>query len=276
MPPPDSSGVLNALVAKLGTDPALLALMPNGVYEDLAPPGAKRFVIVSEITSFDVPVFGGRAFEDGFYLVEARALVGSTVPEGDVRAAALRIDAMLEDGDLTVEGFGLMTMHREEFVRGLEVDEIDRSIRWKRRGGRYRVQVAVGVGGGVAPIPPTQGPGSRPDLGGSDNVGIVSADWVAVVGRRRHTFTAADLENCVAAVLLSCRTDDAATSVQLRLRDLTAVATVATGTASTSTDVVDEMLAVTLLAGHTYELEIVGGNASNAVFGWGYLRLTPE
>jgi hypothetical protein len=134
----DSSAILNALIAKLGGDTALLALMPNGVYEDIAPPDATRFVIVSLIVEIDVAVFGGRAFEDGLYLVEARARSGSN---GDVRAAASRIDALLEDGTLTVSGYGVM--HREEFIRGIERDDVDASIVWKRRGGRYRVQMVL-------------------------------------------------------------------------------------------------------------------------------------
>ena len=43
----DTSDIAAALIAKLGSDSALLALCPNGVYWDQAPPGATRFVIVS-------------------------------------------------------------------------------------------------------------------------------------------------------------------------------------------------------------------------------------
>jgi hypothetical protein len=135
--PPESSAILNALVAKLGADSALLALVPNGVYEDLGPPAATRFVVVSHIITTDVPVFAqGRVLEDGLYLVEARILASTG---GDVAAAAARIDELLEDGTLTVTGYHVAALYREEFVRGTEVDEIDHAILWKRRGGRYRV-----------------------------------------------------------------------------------------------------------------------------------------
>jgi predicted PhzF superfamily epimerase YddE/YHI9 len=67
----DSSDVDNALVAKLGADSALLALMPNGVYWDEAPQGATRFVIVSLIDEHDEQQFSARAFEDALYLIEA-------------------------------------------------------------------------------------------------------------------------------------------------------------------------------------------------------------
>jgi hypothetical protein len=136
----NSSLILNALIAKLGSDAALLALMPNGVYEDVAYAArATRFVIVSQIISTDVSLFTrGRAFEDALFLVEARSRDG-----GDVNAAAERIDVLLEDGTLTVAGYGLMKMHREEFIRVVEVDDVDLTIRWQRRGGRYRVQMAI-------------------------------------------------------------------------------------------------------------------------------------
>jgi len=137
--PPDSSAIANALIAKLGADATLLAIVPNGVYEDLAPPGAQRFVIVSQIIATDTAVFHEhRMIEDALYLVEARVLTGSG---GDAKAAAARIDVLLEDGTLDVPGYQLRSMYREEFVRGTEVDEIDPSIIWKRRGGRYRVSV---------------------------------------------------------------------------------------------------------------------------------------
>ena len=132
----DSSDIDQALIAKLGADGSLLALTPNGVYYDEAPPGATRFVIVSLVSGFDEPQFGGRSFEDATYLVEARML---STAGGDIKAAAARIDALLENGSLTVSGYSLMTMRRIERVRMTEVDDVDPSIRWQRRGGRYQV-----------------------------------------------------------------------------------------------------------------------------------------
>jgi hypothetical protein len=133
----DTSAILNALVAKLGSDPELLALVPDNVHEDMGPPYAKRFVVVSHIITTDQSVMHqGRVIEDGLYLVEARVLNGSG---GDVRAAAARIDALLEDKALDVPGYRVTALFREEFLRGTEIDEVDPTIIWKRRGGRYRV-----------------------------------------------------------------------------------------------------------------------------------------
>jgi hypothetical protein len=137
---PDSSDVDAALVAKLGTDAALLALCPDGVFVDEAPSGSTRFVIVSLIDAHDEPMLGGRAFEDALYLVEARML--STVAGANIKGAAARIDALLEMGTLTITGYTLMVMRRVERVRLTEVDEHDSSIRWYRRGGRYQVMVS--------------------------------------------------------------------------------------------------------------------------------------
>lgn len=137
---PDSSLIDNALIAKLGADATLLGYCPNGVYWDEAPPGATRFVIVSFITEIDEAQFGGRAYEDALYLVKAVML---STAGGNIQAAAARIDALLEDGTLTVSGYSHMVMHRESRIRITEVDDEDPSIRWFHRGGQYRVQQAL-------------------------------------------------------------------------------------------------------------------------------------
>jgi len=138
---PDSSDIDNALVAKLGADGALLAICTNGVYWDEAPPGSTKFVIVSLVDEVDEGRLGGRAFEDALYLVEARML--STAAGANAKAAAARIDMLLEDQPLTVAGYTWMTLHREARVRLTEVDDADPSIRWSRRGGHYRLQMSV-------------------------------------------------------------------------------------------------------------------------------------
>ena len=140
-PLPDSSDIDNAIVAVLGSDLQLLALMPDGVYIDHAPPGAQRFVILSIVQATDEPVFGGRAFEDILYMIEPRAL---STTGGNVKDAAARIQALLEDVPLTVAGFVWMTTHRDgRQPERVEQDEVDPAIRWLRRGAYYRVQMAI-------------------------------------------------------------------------------------------------------------------------------------
>jgi hypothetical protein len=140
MPRPDSSDIDAAVVMKLGSDPQLLALMPNGVYFGEAPPGLKQFVVVSLVIAIDVPVFHERGYEDVLYLVKAVEL--STMTPRNARAAAARIDELLEDQPLAIPGYGWMMTARSERVRYPEVDDRDRSIRWEHRGGRYQVHAA--------------------------------------------------------------------------------------------------------------------------------------
>src|SRR6476469_4160692 len=130
----DSSNIENAVIALLGSDATLLALVPNGVYYDEAPPGATRFVIVSIVDENDVPMFSGRAFEDALLLVKAVML---STDGGDIKAASARIDALLDQQALTVSGYATVMMRRESRIRLTEVDDVDQSIRWLHRGGRY-------------------------------------------------------------------------------------------------------------------------------------------
>jgi hypothetical protein len=139
--PPDSSEIDQALIARLAADTQLLALMPNGVYYDLAPVGSKQFVIVSLLEQSDERMFGGRAFEDGLYLV--KAVEHSTVTQKNTKAAAARIDALLEEQVLTVTGYAPMALFRETRVRAVERDEVDPSITWTHRGGHYRVVMST-------------------------------------------------------------------------------------------------------------------------------------
>jgi hypothetical protein len=138
---PDTSDVDAAVVTLLQNDATLKTLSPDGVYFDEAPPHTKQFVIVSLATGTDEDQYGGpqqrRAYQDLLYLVKAVEL--TTVPVKNIKAAAARIDALLEDATLTATGYGAITAHRVNPVRTLEVDQIDDTIRWQHRGGNYRV-----------------------------------------------------------------------------------------------------------------------------------------
>lgn len=137
---PNAGAITAALLEKVRGDAPLAALMPDGAWHKVAPMGATRFVIVAAIPPLThVPMFGGVAYVEGLFLVEARALSTS---DGDVYAAADRLAACLEGGDLTMATLAVMTMHCEEELEDVEVDEVDPSIRWNRCGGLYRVQAA--------------------------------------------------------------------------------------------------------------------------------------
>lgn len=140
---PDSSDIDNALAAKLGADSTLLSLMPNLVHFDEAPEGSTRFVIISLVDETDERRFEGRSHEDALFMVKAvgKSIKGDPMP--DVKAAAARIDQLLEGGTLTVPGYTPMAMHRESRIRYSEVDEANTAIRWYHRGGNYRVVMST-------------------------------------------------------------------------------------------------------------------------------------
>lgn len=140
---PDSSAIDQAIVDLLNADTGVggvKTLMPGGAFMDEAAAGLTQFVIVSLVDEHDEPMLGGRAFEDALYLVKAVEL--STVAVKNIKAAAARIDALLEQGPLTISGYSLSAMRRESRVRMTEVDDVDASIRWQHRGGRYQVVVS--------------------------------------------------------------------------------------------------------------------------------------
>lgn len=136
---PDSGAVDAAIVARLAGDTALMALMKDGVYFDVAASGKTKFVIVSLATSVDDHEFCGTAFEESTYLVKAVTLGTSGT---EVRTAAARIHVLLQNAPLTVSGYANVLLRRSEYVRYTEVDDVDNDIRWQHRGGRYDVWVS--------------------------------------------------------------------------------------------------------------------------------------
>jgi hypothetical protein len=110
------------------------------------------------------------------------------------------------------------------------------------------------------------------DLGG-DERGISTASFVAVNAARQISIKGDNLGGLTLDVVLHYYTSNAATSVQMKVRNLTDSTDAATGTISTSTTVVTETVTVTLAsATKTYQLQIDGGNADNPIYGWGYFR----
>jgi hypothetical protein len=145
----DSAAIDAALVLKLQSDTALAALMPAGafVYMDLALAGSTTFVRVALDSPHDEPMFGGRAYEDAVFLVEAVELHREDVT-AHVREAAARIDAVLDPqpplppATITIAGYGLLVLRRVGRVRLTERHSTDAALRWSHRGGRYQLMAA--------------------------------------------------------------------------------------------------------------------------------------
>ena len=134
----DSSEVDKAVIGVLTADAALMALMPGGVWWDLAD-AASHFVIVSGMDHADEYAMPGRTLQESFlYLVKA---VTKGASGSDVKAAALRIDQLLDNRTLYVPGYHpsncLRRVKRERFT---ELDE-STNERWQHRGGRYEVRI---------------------------------------------------------------------------------------------------------------------------------------
>jgi hypothetical protein len=144
-----SAAIDQALVAMLGSDATLLSYMTGGVYwAGEVPEGTKKFVEVSLADSEDVWVFGHRAIEDTLYLVQA-VMLSTAGAKATVTAAEARIDALLDGQPIGigspfgVDGYAPAVIARERRLRESEPHDEDRSIRWWRRGGFYRIAIGV-------------------------------------------------------------------------------------------------------------------------------------
>jgi hypothetical protein len=137
----DVAAVDAALILTLAGDAELMALLPDGVYLDVAPANKTRFVIVQAQTHEDIEAFGPVAqYEEFRYRVTARVLASTGV---NANTAAARIHALLHDQALTpIAGYAHMATLRVERVKFPELDAIDNDIRWQIAGGDYEVTVS--------------------------------------------------------------------------------------------------------------------------------------
>lgn len=116
-----------------------MAFAVDGVWFDWPRKSAEKFVVISLLNENDEQMFGGRAYEDGLYLVKAVAHETTAV---NVKAAAARIDVLLDGGTLTVAGYTLMRMQRVARVHIVEPDTENLDNRWQHAGGHYALQVS--------------------------------------------------------------------------------------------------------------------------------------
>jgi len=129
-----------AIIARLAGDAALLALLPDGVYRDVAPASKTRFAIVQYQTHEDEEGLLTPLYESARYRVTARVLETSGLT---AEAAAYRIHVLLQDVPLAgIAGYTHMSTLRVQVVRHTEVDAMDNDIRWQHAGGDYEIFVS--------------------------------------------------------------------------------------------------------------------------------------
>lgn len=148
----DSTAIDTALVDRLAGDATLSGLLPDGVFFDVAPQGALRFLHLALFESRDEWAQGTpgarRIAEECIFLVQAAVQEPSAVVAD---AAAVRIDELLEDQPLTIVGYYNHAIHRVQRIRSSAPDAADASLRWQYRGGRYRVAVTPLSAGRTTP-----------------------------------------------------------------------------------------------------------------------------
>ena len=116
--------------------------------------------------------------------------------------------------------------------------------------------------------------GGHFDLGGDEN-GILSAAYVAVNGAVTFDLNGDTLGGLTLEAVLFYYTAAAATTVNVRVRNTTDASDAATLAApSAATTVTRTVRTMTMASGvKTYQLQVTGSDALNAVYAWGYLRL---
>ena len=137
--------VERAIIGKLAGDAELAALLPDGVYWDLARQGSTRFAIVSLSQSRTLDeINDGTTFNAFVYIVKAVALGTDSDP---IVAADTRIRELLDRGALDLPpttGGELMHMRWLDRIRYTETAAAET---WQHRGGRYEVLITPTEGG---------------------------------------------------------------------------------------------------------------------------------
>ena len=135
----DATEVERALIGKLAADATLAALLPDGVYYDLAPIGATRFALVSLSSSRGLGELNdGDTLRALVYLVKAVAKGADADP---IAAADARITALLDHGDLDLPAAAGCTLMRLGWVDRVRYTETAAGETWQHRGARYEVTV---------------------------------------------------------------------------------------------------------------------------------------
>jgi len=119
-------------------DPALQALLPDGVYWGQASQGTipkTKFVIVAQTHHEDQYEFQDEAFERFIYQITARAKESTSVTV-DTAAARIRV---LMAGLTTATGYEVAAVQRIERIKYPDPDPGDPATLWQHAGGLYEI-----------------------------------------------------------------------------------------------------------------------------------------
>lgn len=132
--------VATAIVAKLGGDSNLTATLGvTGVFYDVAPDEQPYpFITIGLVTAPDEYTFGGRAWQPGRWQV--RAWDQDTSARRAARIMA-RVDALLTDQALTVSGFAVMVVRREETLPPMTEIDSAGGLQVRAEGARFLIGV---------------------------------------------------------------------------------------------------------------------------------------
>jgi len=129
-----------ALFAVLTGDAALMALVPDGIWRDVAPAGSTRAVTIQFQAHEDIEGFRAPVYETFQYRIVVHILEKSG---GDADAAAYRIHTLLQDTVLApIAGYTHMATLRVEPIRTQDPDSGDNDLRWQLAGADYEITVS--------------------------------------------------------------------------------------------------------------------------------------
>jgi len=132
----DASAIDTAICEMLAADAELMAVMPDGVWMDIAPPNSRQFVIVALLEQGQESLLEqGTAWEISTYLVKAVSFGSSGVP---VRSAAARIHELMHNATINAVGYTAMRSSRIQRIRYPEPNDAGEII-WQHRGGHYEL-----------------------------------------------------------------------------------------------------------------------------------------
>lgn len=136
----DPAAVYAAIQSLIDGDATLIALIPEGAFRNVTPPGVEQAVIISPVILQAEYVMGrsAAAYETVTVLVKA---VEKATDVATVEAAAQRIQELLHDQPLTIDGYDHMRTERAEYISYTELDE-NTDERWQHCGGRYTIFVS--------------------------------------------------------------------------------------------------------------------------------------